>query len=73
MSDVMADSHSVTKKNSKEHLIFLHQANILCYVHSTICKYFRTRSVSKVIFFVCLIVPNLFGESTFAGMRSLAC
>lgn len=72
MSDVMADIHTVTKKKSIESQILLHRANVLGYIHS-ICKYFRTRAVSKVIFCLTYFVLNLSGENTFVGMRSLAC
>lgn len=73
MSDVMADRYSVTKQNSREDLIVLHHANILYYLHSTFCKYFRTKSKSKVISCLLYFVLNLSAESTFAIMRSLAC
>lgn len=49
-------------ENSKDYLIFLHRANILCYLHLTFCKYFRTRSESKVNSCLSNFELNLFGD-----------
>ncbi len=54
--------NSWQSENSKEHLIFLHIANILFYLHFTFCKYIRTRSESKVISCLPNFVLNLFGD-----------
>jgi len=48
MTDVMADSQTVTKKkfNRTSDLTSPSKHSLLQYIHSANCKYFRTRSVS---------------------------